>query len=79
MELKYAMPSRNGHCVFPRTEDLGSNTANVAEFLHYLHFNILLLLKIWDRCYDILNIFAENFSKQIGVFDSKTKPKYEKF
>jgi hypothetical protein len=25
----------------------------------------------WDRCYDFLNIFAEKFSKKIGVFDSK--------
>jgi hypothetical protein len=24
-----------------------------------------------DRCYDFLNIFAENFSEKIGVFDSK--------
>jgi hypothetical protein len=24
-----------------------------------------------DRCYDFLNIFAEKFSKKIGVFDSK--------
>jgi hypothetical protein len=22
----------------------------------------------WDRCYDFLNIFAENFSENIGVF-----------
>jgi hypothetical protein len=26
---------------------------------------------IWDRCYDILNIFAEKISEKIGVFDSK--------
>jgi hypothetical protein len=25
----------------------------------------------WDRCYDFLNIFAEKFSKKIGVFVSK--------
>jgi hypothetical protein len=25
----------------------------------------------WDRCYVFLNIFAENFSEKIGVFDSK--------
>jgi hypothetical protein len=25
----------------------------------------------WDRCYDFLNIFAENFCEKIGVFDSK--------
>jgi hypothetical protein len=25
----------------------------------------------WDRCYDFLNIFAENLSKNVGVFDSK--------
>jgi hypothetical protein len=24
-----------------------------------------------DRCYDFKNIFAEKFSKKIGVFDSK--------
>jgi hypothetical protein len=24
-----------------------------------------------DRCYDFLNIFAEKFSENIGVFDSK--------
>jgi hypothetical protein len=24
----------------------------------------------WDRCYDFLNIFAENFSENIGVFCS---------
>jgi hypothetical protein len=27
----------------------------------------------WDRCYDFLNIFAEKFSKKIGVFDSKQR------
>jgi hypothetical protein len=27
--------------------------------------------KTWDRCYDFKNIFAENFWKKIGVFDSK--------
>jgi hypothetical protein len=26
---------------------------------------------IWDRCYDFLNIFAENFGEKIGVFDLK--------
>jgi hypothetical protein len=25
----------------------------------------------WDQCYDFRNIFAEKFSKKIGVFDSK--------
>jgi hypothetical protein len=25
----------------------------------------------WDRCYDFLSIFAENFCENIGVFDSK--------
>jgi hypothetical protein len=25
----------------------------------------------WDRCYDFLNIFAEKFSKKIGVLDTK--------
>jgi hypothetical protein len=25
----------------------------------------------WDRCYDFLNIFAEKFSEDIGVFDAK--------
>jgi hypothetical protein len=24
-----------------------------------------------DRCYDFKNIFTENFSEKIGVFDSK--------
>jgi hypothetical protein len=27
-------------------------------------------LQIWDRCHDFKNIFAENFSKNIGVFCS---------
>jgi hypothetical protein len=25
----------------------------------------------WDRCYDFKNIFAQNFSEKIGVFESK--------
>jgi hypothetical protein len=33
---------------------------------------------IRNRCYDFLNVFAEKFSKQIGVFDSK-KLNYAKF
>jgi hypothetical protein len=28
-------------------------------------------LSTWDRCYDFLNIFAEQFSEKIGDFDSK--------
>jgi hypothetical protein len=30
----------------------------------------------WDRCYDSLNIFAEKFGDQIGVFLFKTKLNY---
>jgi hypothetical protein len=29
------------------------------------------ILRIWDRGYDFLNIFAKKFSEKIGVFDSK--------
>jgi hypothetical protein len=28
---------------------------------------------IWDRCYDFLNIFAQNFGEKIGVFDLKQR------
>jgi hypothetical protein len=31
-----------------------------------------------DRCYDFLNIFAEKFSENIGVFLLKTKLNYAK-
>jgi hypothetical protein len=31
-----------------------------------------------DRCYDFLNIFAENFCEKIGVFWLKTKLNFEK-
>jgi hypothetical protein len=31
-----------------------------------------------DRCYDFLNIFAEKFSENIGVFWLETKPNFEK-
>jgi hypothetical protein len=27
--------------------------------------------RIWDRCYDFLNIFAKKLNEKIGVFDSK--------
>jgi hypothetical protein len=53
MALKYAMPSRNGHCVFPRTEDPGSN---MAEFLHYItiFFATQALVKTYRSCTGIL-------------------------
>jgi hypothetical protein len=34
-----------------------------------------IAIRTWDfardRCYDLKNIFAKNFGKKIGVFDSK--------
>jgi hypothetical protein len=30
----------------------------------------LSFLRIWDRCYDFKNIFAENFGENVGVFCS---------
>jgi hypothetical protein len=35
-------------------------------------------LRIRDRCYDFLNIFAEKIGEKIGVSDSKTKLDYAK-
>jgi hypothetical protein len=32
-----------------------------------------------DRCYDFLNIFAEKFSENFGVFDTKQSYIMEKF
>jgi hypothetical protein len=44
-----------------------------------LHATLRTSLNLaWDRCYDFFNIFAEKFSKKIGVFDSK-KLNYAKF
>jgi hypothetical protein len=62
-----------------------SGIAEVAQFLGFLFFhgecNVskngfgyifgdFFTLDL-DRCYDFKNIFAENFSEKIGVFDSK--------
>jgi hypothetical protein len=33
--------------------------------------NTLAIFLSRDRCYDFKNIFAEKFSKKIGVFDSR--------
>jgi hypothetical protein len=35
--------------------------------LGFLFWPIFSQTRIWDRCYDFLNIFAEKFSEKIGV------------
>jgi hypothetical protein len=47
-----------------------STIVNVVLHAYIYATNTLKQILSWDRCYDFLNTFAENFGENVGVFGS---------